>query len=294
MKRSNPQNNPLDCALRVLAAVLAAVSLALLPAGASLAGDDPVPPYREGRRIEFLRVLGMVFDERTGEPVADCPVAVGERLVRTGEDGLFELRNCLSGDYVVSVDFPPFQKYADVFTFRPPLAVVRITLSVPVAVDRDALARAEYDELLAGVMRMNTFEVTIGDEEDGPARKPKKPYFSPFGRSAASGEKGRSGVAPGEREESKQPKISTARGFSRLVGRVVSSSGEPLSSPARVVIGPKVVLTDRKGNFELQNVPVGKYDITIKCKGYQTRTYDRVAVDGAHSKYDFYIAKTSK
>jgi len=250
---------------------------------------------RDGGRGEFSKVLGMVFDERTGAPVADCLVNFGEKKIRTDENGFFEFRNFLAGEYVVSVDSPPFQKYAEVVRIVPPLSVVRVTLSVPVMVSEDEIARAEYDTLLSTVMRMNTNEVTIGDEDDRPAAKVEKPYFSPFGRSSGRSEKAASGRTGKARkddiEESKQPKISTARGFAKLSGRVLAAGGAPVEGTARVIIGPRVVLTDKSGAFELQNIPVGSYDVVIKCRGYATKSYEKVEVDRKHTKYDFYLTK---
>ncbi|HNY11502.1 MAG TPA: carboxypeptidase-like regulatory domain-containing protein [Candidatus Wallbacteria bacterium] len=248
---------------------------------------------------EFFRLIAMVYDARTLEAVADCYVSIGSKRIRTDDRGYFEISNMLSGDYFVTIERPPFEKYAQFHSFQSPLAILRIGLVIPPPeITEMQKKNTEYDMTIGRIMRMNTNEIMIGEEAEKPRKKKSgSSYYSPYGRSFHSGE-GKKTMAFTEKapgEISKAPKISTARGFGKLIGCVYENNGSEIKSPARIIIGiGRGSETEKSGTFEIHNIPVGTYDVTIKCQGYETRVDKGFKINGGRNKYDFFLTPAAK
>ncbi len=247
---------------------------------------------------EFFRLIAMVYDARTLEAVADCYVSVGSKRIRTDDRGYFEVSNMLAGDFFVTIERPPFEKYGEFHSFQPPLAIMRIGLVMPPPeITEMQKKNGEYDMTIGRIMRLNTNEIRIGEEAEKPRTRSSPGYFSPYGRAYSSGEGKKSMAftekAPGE--ISRAPKISTARGFGKLIGCVYENNGSGIKSPARVIIGPgRGSETEKNGTFEIHNIPVGIYDVTIKCPGYETRVDKGFKINNGRNKYDFFISPAVK
>ena len=75
----------------------------------------------------------------------------------------------------------------------------------------------------------------------------------------------------------------------RIVGKVFSSSGEPVVGATVLAEGPQVpeprrTQTDREGEFALRSLPAGSYTVTIRAYGYaeQTRSVEAGAGRSRH------------
>ena len=257
---------------------------------------DYEPAFAQNK-IDFVKAIGMVISEKNQAPVADCLVLIGQKSVKTNENGFFEITNIISGEYSIKVEHPQYLNYMEIKNLDQPINGLKISLKTEKQEETlREKANKEYDKLWAKVMKLNKKEIIIGEESDKKKGK-SSGYYSKYGRKSSSDEPVTghkySKITPEEKEKSKSPKIDVKGGFGKLIGRVYESNGSQIEIEARISFGPQTVKTSEFGAFDVENVPAGLYSVTIRAKGYVTKVYEKVKIKNGINKYDFYLTKSA-
>ena len=232
----------------------------------------------EIRLVGDAMLVGMVKDAVSGKPIPEAVATVAGTDVRsvTGDDGRFEVAGLRSGEASVSLSAPGYGTRQITCSLQADHRTeTEITLAGAGSVQGQVLSSLGEKPLPGASVTLVGTPVGTTTDTNGNFTFASLPPEQLTLLVSRSGYRDRELSLSGSKQPD-QPVEIVLEGAGGITGRVLDAATEAAVTDAAITIGNSQVKTETNssGDFAIQSLPVGGYQVTIAADGYPSKILD--------------------